>query len=490
MKRTTTLTRAALLVGLVWAAGACDDGLTDVNNNPNAPTDVPAEFLLPQAIQSSVQMTLGAGLMLQHTGIWPQHFVQLQYPDEESGQVRADRMEFYWQTYYAGALKDIQTVIEKGVESGNVRHEAVGRIWRAWTFHIVTDLWGDVPYSQALRGEESSTEDFNPGTPAYDTQAEVYAGMLNELATAVSALPGSGQGFGDGDLIYGNDFDAWRRFANSLRMRLAMRLSDVDATTAQAEFAAAYNAGPMESNADNAVLEYPGSPYENPLYENWLGRDDNGISATMVDTLASLNDPRLQLYAEPAAHDGAYRGHLNGHDDLPEGQSLAWFSRIGDFWRADGASTPSTVMTYSEVLFLEAEAAERGWIAGDPAALYEAAIVANMNQWDEWGPANGPTDAEISTYLAQPEVQYGGLSSIYLQKWIALWMNGSEAFAEWRRTGVPDLAMGPALILSRIPVRFSYPDSEQSLNSSNLQEAVTRQGGGLDLVTPVWWDAN
>lgn len=494
MMRTNTFARVALLVGLVWAAGACDDGLTEINQNPNAPTDVPVDFLLPQAIQSSVQQTFGAGLMLQHTGIWPQHFVQIQYPDEETGTVRASRMEGYWTTYYAGSLKDIQTVIDKAVASGNTRQEAVGRIWRAWIFHIVTDLWGDVPYSQALQGEDAGSEGFDPTAPVYDTQASIYQGLLDELTAAVALLPGtSGQGFGDGDLIYGNDFDAWRRFANSLRMRLAMRLSAVDAATAQAEFVAAYNAGPMQSNADNALLEYPGAPYENPLYENYLGRDDNGISATMVDTLASLGDPRLQLYAEPATYDGAYRGHENGHDDLPEGQSLAWFSRIGDFWRADGASTPSTIMTYSEVLFLQAEAAERGWIAGgsaQAATYYLSAITASMNQWDAYGPANAPTDSEITNYLASAAVAYNGLSSIYLQKWISLWMNGSEAFAEWRRTGVPDLAMGPDLKLSRIPVRFSYPDSEQSLNQSHMQEAVTRQGGGLDLVTPVWWDAN
>ena len=243
-------------------------------------------------------------------------------------------------------------------------------------------------------------------------------------------------------------------------------------------------------NADNALLDYPGSPYESPLYENYLTRDDNGVSRTMVDVLASLNDPRLALYAEPATQDGEYRGHQNGAGDLPPGQSLAWFSRLGDFWRAEGAATPSAIMTHAEVLFLQSEAAARGWIGGDPAQLYMDAISANMNAYDAYSPDNNPSDADIAAYLQRPEIAYTGMDDIHLQKWIALWMNGMEAWSDWRRTDSPALVPGPDLSVSRIPVRFHYPDSEQSLNRANLETAVTRQGGGLELTAPVWWDVN
>lgn len=485
MKR-TNIARVALLVGLVWIAGACDQGLTEVNDNPNQPTDVPVDFLLPQSIQTGVQQNYGAGEYLSHTGIWPQHIVELQYPDEEQGQVRASRMEGYWTTYFAGALKDIQTVIDKGVENSAPNHQAVGMIWKSWLFAVVTDLWGDVPYSEALRGEEGQT------TPVYDAQQDIYDGVLADLTTAVGMLSASGRDFGTGDIIYDNDMAAWAKFANSLRMRLAMRMVNADAATAQSEFMAAYNDanGHFTSNADNAVLNYPGAPYENPLYENYLGRDDHGVSATLIDTLTSLADPRLELYAEPASVDGVYRGHENGRADLPVGQSLAWFSRIGNFWRADGSATPSVIMSYAEVKFLEAEAIERGWIAGGAAAAEAAwreGIQASMDQYDAWSPANAPTNAEVAAYLAS--LTYGGMNDIYLQKWIALYMNGSEAWSDWRRTGVPTLTMGAdmAAAISRIPARFSYPDSEQSLNNANMTAAVSRQGGGLDVVTPVWW---
>lgn len=475
------IARRVLVAGLVVALGACDDGLTEVNDNPNAPTDVGAQFLLPQSIQAGVANTFGAGQMLSHTAIWPQHAVEIQYPDEEEGLVRASRMQGYWDGYYAGPLADIQVVIDKGVEGGSGTIEGVGEIWQSWLFSIVTDLWGDIPYSEALQGYDGVT------TPAYDSQQQVYEGMIQALTDAAAKL-GSGANFGSGDILYGNDTAKWRMFANSLRMRLAMRMAEVNPSAAQAAFVAAYNAGGFTSNADNAALEWPGSPYRNPIFENWQGRDDHGISRTMVDTLKSLNDPRLALYAEPAQHDGEYRGLQNG-DITPE-HSLAWYSRIGNYWRADGAATPTQIMTYAEVLFLQAEAAARGWISADAATLYEAGIRANMTQWT--GADEMPTTAEIDAYLAQPAVAYNaatGLRQIQLQQWIGLYMNGSEAWSHVRRTGVPALQAGPDLTLSRIPVRFTYPTLEQSLNLTNYQAAVSRQGAD-DLTTPLWFMPN
>ena len=469
---------------IVLVAAACGEGITDINEDPNAPTDVSAELLFPQAIRGAVENTYGR-MLLAHTSIWAQQTVQIQYPDEERGNVRPSTIQSFWDSYYAGALKDIDIVIAKAREAEDANMEGVGLIWRAWIFHQVTDLWGDVPYSEALQAEDGMT------TPAYDAQQAIYTDLLQTLTAAEAMLDPAGSAFGDGDILYGDDVESWRRFANSLRMRLAMRLSEVAATTAEAEFTAALAAGGFESNADNAMLRWPGEPHGNPSFENWVGRDDDGVSATMIDTLTSLNDPRLELYAEPAIEDGAYRGLGNNIATPP--LSLAWYSRIGNFWRADGVNTPTAIMTYAEVLFLRAEAAVRGWTADDPATLYEAGIRANMNQYDAWSPANGPTDTEIDTYVAQATVQYSpatGMEQIQLQKWISLYMQGSEAWASQRRTDMPTLVAGPDLQISRIPVRFYYPGGEQSLNSASLNEAVARQGGGLDLVMPVWWDVN
>ena len=476
MKAYAKPARVALLLATVWAAGACDD-LTSLNENKNAPDDVGAEFLLPQAIRSGAESAFGATMMLSHTSIWPGHAVQIQYPDEETGLVRADRMDAYWNAYYAGPLSDIQTVLEKARSGNDPNREAVALIWRAWLFHQVTDLWGDVPYSEALAGRD------NP-RPAYDAQQDIYTGLIADLTTAVGTMTQTGDGFGAGDILYGNSFAQWRRFANSLRMRLAMRMVNEMAGAAETAFVAAYNAGGFQSNADNAVVRWPGAPYENPLYEDYLGRDDHGISGALVDTLKSLGDPRLELFAEPAAQDGEYRGHYNGYEAPP--LSLSNYSRINNYWRANGAATPTLIMGYAEVLFLQAEAAQRGWIPASAADLYTAGIRAAMTQFT----GNAASEQEINDYLANPRVVYNpatGLQQIHLQQWIGLFMNGGEAFAHWRRTGVPNLTPGPDLVVSRIPVRFTYPSGEQSFNSVNLNSALSRQGGGLDLVTPMWW---
>lgn len=485
MKR-MKLARAALVVGLVWAASACDNGLTDINTNPNVPTDVPASLLLPQAIWSSIEAHYGVWQSFSHTGIWAYHVAEIQYPDEERGLVRPDVNEGIWTGAYTGPLPDIQAVISKGAATGDVSIEAVGRIWRAWEFHIITDYYGDAPFDSALLGAANTT-------PEYDSQQHVYAGLFAELTTGATMLESpAGADFGGGDLIYNNDFERWRRFANSLRMRLAMRLSEVDPTTAEAEFAAAYAAGGFESNADNAMLVWPGAPYENPYYENQLSRDDHGMSGALVDTMLNLNDPRLALYAEPARNTGQYRGHYNGYNGIPAGSSLDDFSRVNNFWRADGNNTPTAIMTYAEVLFLETEAAYRGWIAADPATLYSAAIEASMDQYADWGHSADPAD--VATYLAQGSVAYNGtLEQIITQKWIALFMNGPEAWFDNRRTDLPVLTPGPDLCfnLPRVPVRFPYPDTEQSLNLTNLEAALAAQGmTEPDLITPVWWDVN
>lgn len=486
--------RAALVVGLVWAISACDS-LTDINTNPNQPTDVGPALLLPNAIRNGVEAAFGAGQYYSHTGPWAYHVVELQYPDEERGLVRPARMDGYWDGYYTGPLMDIQVVIDKGIEAGDENAEAVGMIWRAWLFHIVTDYWGDAPYSEALGQTDPESGALNT-TPAYDTQQAIYNALLADLTTAATMLENPGiTDFGGGDILYGNDFEAWRRFANSLRMRLAMRLSEVDATTAASAFAAAYTAGGFESDADNAMLFWPGSPYENPMYENYLGRDDHGISGFLVDTMLALNDPRLPFYAEPVEAELptiVYRGHYNGYQFFPPGLNLPDFSRISDFWRADGAATPTMIMSYSEVLFLEAEAALRTWITADPQTLYEDAIVANMNQYDAF--RAGPSDTDINTYIAGPAAYAGTLDQIYVQKWLALYMNGPEAWFENRRTDVPVLPPGPDLLvnLPRIPVRMHYGSNEQSYNLDALNAAIAAQGltGSTDLITGVYWDVS
>lgn len=474
MKRSLLLGAVPLITLL--ALGGCDNGLTDLNKNPNGPTEVDARYLFPNATVDAVNLAFGTGLNMDLTELWVQHYAESQYSTEDRYDLADGRVSGLWSGFYSGPLQDFYQVIQKGETAAQPNVAALGRIMESWTFSIVTDLWGDVGYSDALRG----LDDPENMTPTYDSQQAVYGELFAALKRASAGLDEDAPAFGNADLIYGGDVAKWRKFANSLRLRLAMRLSEADPATAQAEFAAALADGVFASNDDNATFVYLNDGINvNPLYAYQVqgDRDDHAVSATLVNTLQALSDPRLAVYANENDY-GTYAGMPNGTTDpaLP----FDSISRIGD--RFVAADAPAVLMSYAEVLFLQAEAAARGWISGDAAELYNAAIAASMQQYKI-------PEAEIDAYLAQPEVAYGGLQSIAVQKWIALYGNGPEAYAEWRRTGYPALQPGPDALTDAIPVRLPYPSSEQSLNGTNLAEAVSRQGGA-SLSNPLWWDRN
>jgi len=289
--------------------------------------------------------------------------------------------------------------------------------------------------------------------------------------------------------MYGGKMAKWQKFANSLRLRLAIHLSNVDPTKAASEASAAVAAGVFTSNLDNASLMYLAtSPNRNPIYNDARGRDDYGMSKTYVDSLKSWNDPRLPLFAQINADTDTlartYQGFPNGLND-GEGTDLLFISRIGAFWR-ETPNAPMDLLTYSEVLFLEAEAAQRGWIAGSAATLYNDAIRASMEHY-------GIPNSAITAYLADSRVTYvpdtTGLKQIAYQKWVSMFMQGAESWTEVRRTGVPGLIPGCRALMRHIPERLPYDDNEAVLNKSNLDAAVAAQGftAGNDIAKPLWF---
>jgi hypothetical protein len=405
-----------------------------------------------------------------------QHFAEIQYRDEDKYIMRPGTSGGWG--FYTSSLANFQRMIDKGIAASTPNWEAVGRIMKSYTFSVMTDAMGDLPYSEALKG----------GTilaPKYDTQASIYNALFVDLAMAAGQINPAGTGFATGDIMYGGDMTLWRKFANSLRLRLAIHLSNMNAAKGATEATAAVAAGVFTGNADNAQLMYlPSAPNRNPIYENKLSRDDYGMSKTFVDSLLSWNDPRLPVFAQlngdtPAAYRGLPNGLNNG-----EGDPLSLISRIGAFWR-ETPDAPLSLLTYSEVLFLQAEAAQRGWIAGSAATFYNNAITASMEQY-------GVAPADIATYLAQPRVVYNagtGLAQISYQKWVSLFMQGMEAWTEYRRTGVPTLVPGIRAVLTKIPDRLPYADNELVLNKANVDAAVAAQkfGATTNLAAPLWF---
>jgi hypothetical protein len=214
------------VAALALALSACDDGLTDINENPNAPEDVGPELLFPQGTVSAVQTIRGSGWDLHLTSLWAQHFAKIQYVDEDFYEIRPTSNENYWNTLYAGALQDLTDAERRARNTSRPNQVGPALVMRAWTFGAMTDMWGDIPFANANKGDSGVT------TPAYDMQEDVYEGISALLVEAAGMLPGTGLGYGGADPIYGGNVARWEKFANSLRARYGLRLSEVNAPQA------------------------------------------------------------------------------------------------------------------------------------------------------------------------------------------------------------------------------------------------------------------
>ncbi|MDR0787779.1 MAG: SusD/RagB family nutrient-binding outer membrane lipoprotein [Gemmatimonadota bacterium] len=464
------------MIGLLGVVSGCDLGLTGININPNNPEKVPVESLLSGGIWTLVSNSAGRGVMgewttLYHTTIWSQHLAQSAYNDEDRYTPRAGLNESIWTEMYAGTLADLDDAQRLGKEADDANLVAVTDILEVYGFLFLTDLFGDVPYFDALDLEQNREPRFTP-------QAEIYPDLLTRLEEAVRQIdPAGNPSWARSDLIYGGDLLKWRKFANSLRLRIAIRISGTSAAALAGQaFADAWADTPITTNADNAVLRWSGVlPSQNPIFEAFTlgGRgNDFRMSRTLVDILAGRADPRLEIFAAPTVNGSLFRGLSNG--DLPAdlGLGVNDFSTLGPVFTA--ASAPSVLMTRAEVLLLGAEAATLGWIPDDAGTLYRAGITAAMEN-------NGVPAAAIESYLAIPGNAYSGVASIQLQKWIALFLNGPESFAEVRRTGVPALPLPAKAALAQLPSRMPYPVREA------LYNRYAKDYVNTPLDTPMWW---
>jgi hypothetical protein len=513
-----SLTVASLVAGFT----ACDaDKLTEVNVNPNSPEVVSSQSLFTNSVVGLMQSMRGSGLTHGFAGVWSQHFSEIQYPETDLNQPRTSNIDIFWARFYTGtvtgptmgSLQDLNQILLQSPTSVNIIAPTL--VFRAFTVETLTDMWGDVPFTEAGKGSAILT-------PKYDPQAVVYDSIFAMLTRAVS-IPAPSEDvtspnfvrMGDADPVYpgksaAGQAAAWTKLANSLHARAALRLSQVDAAKSKTELTKAL-AGPVfTSNADNASVSWPGGTLGNPLCLNWLNagcggtRDDQRVSKRLVDTLKANADPRLEAFADPTGNsqtrqgacDITYRGYPNGL--AAPNEKNACDAKGGNFSLSDysrpnisirSPDSPSWIMTYSELLFIKAEAAERG-LVGTPAqagAFYTAAITASMQQW-------GVDPADITAYLARPGVAYkggaAGIQQIAYEKWIALYNQETEAWAEQRRLDYPVLKPGPDAATTTVPTRMPYPDSENSLNLTNLNAAKAAQGGatGTSLSGKVWWD--
>ncbi|MDJ1483522.1 SusD/RagB family nutrient-binding outer membrane lipoprotein [Cytophagaceae bacterium YF14B1] len=472
------------LTGLLLFLSACEKGFDSVNNDPNNPSTVPTAYLLTSAQRSVVTELMGRN---SDWGIdvtprrYMQHWSATLYTETDRYQeIRED-----FSTFYSGGLQDLTEIIRlntdettkyEAAKSGpNENQIAIARILKAWVFQNITDIWGDVPYSEALQGDTNYS-------PQYDTQESIYADLIKELDESTDQFV---DGDISGDIIFNGSIDKWKLFAQSLKLRLGIRMSKVAPALAKTAVQEAISKGVFTSNDDNALYLYlTAAPNNNPWQQQYdYGAPEFAITTTMIGKLTSLSDPRLAIYANPAENSGKFVGMPYGVTAAVAGSyGASNVSLPGDKVRQ--ATSPAILLTYSEVLFNKAEAAARGWINEDAEALYKSAITASMQYW-------GVTDSAITSYLAQPAIAFNKITfqkSIGEQKWLALYMQGVETWSEWRRLGYPELVVAPDAVQNRaIPRRRGYPQSESSLNQTNYDAAVARQGPDL-MDIRIWWD--
>ena len=484
---------------LLFLITSCDEGFEELNANPNEPELVPPATIFPFAVREAVDRihghrTRNERLNLDGGMLWMQYFARNQYVNEgDTYNPAATLRNGSWDGFYTESLVNLQSVIDRTSKPEgryyNPNYAAAAVIMREYVYSILTDTWGAIPYTQALTGSSDGNL-----APNYTPQPEVYAGMLANLKTAAEQLDPAGPAI-DKDIMFGSDIVQWQRFANSLRLRLANR----QAAKAPAESRAIFTEimgdperYPIVSSLDNALFFTPTIRQSDNNNNTWHevmvfdSREDWSISTTLVDAMADSEgnaiDERLTIYAKAAqAGDrvGKYAGTPNG---LPEGDAVAYFttaSRPGDYFL--GETTPIPLFTLAEINFLLAEATLDGDYSGGLTAddYLTAGIRASFAQYGLEMPA---------TYLIKSSITK---QQIMTEKWKALFSQGIEAWAEYRRTGYPVLpAPDPRAVMEndgKVPTRLRYPESEYSLNAGSVTAAVEMNGGPDNKLTPLWW---
>lgn len=446
--------------------GSCSDFDEDINKNPNLPNQASGTQLIANA-----QLSLPGLASSPKGSAMAQYLAETQYvgltlyPQESTS--------FYG--YYQGPLENLQTVLDAedlNAADGPIDNQlAVARILKAYYYWNLTDRWGDIPYSEALQGADNFT-------PAYDTQESIYNDLFAELKAANDMMV---SGSITNDIVYGGDMDKWKKLANTIRLFMALRLSEVDPGMAKTEFSAALSAGVFTSNDDNLVFEHlADANNQNYWYSQVVERNREwwALSENLVEEMKPVNDPRLAVYGDPARETGEFTGLKFGEE---ENIGTEEFALLGSEIFAQDA--PVYLVTYAQVLFAKAEAAHRGWIEEDVETNYNMAIEASIEQWT--GSSVG-----AATFLANPEIAFdagNAMEQISNQRWVHLYMFGYEAWSEWRRTGFPNDLVEPNN--NAVPTRLSYPDNEAFNNEANYEAAVGRQFNGDDSIYgKVWWD--
>ena len=444
----------------------------DINTDPNNPSTPSSAGLFANALKS-----LPGHLTNTTSILYAQYTANGQYPDE-SNYVTLNWSYYGW---YSGALRDLKEVIDlnSASTSGNAANTvAAATLLRAYYLHNMTDRWGMIPYTESLKGLEDTF-------PALDTQETVYRGVMSEIDSALAMINGNGNP--DGDILFGGDMARWSKFGNTLKVIMALRMSKRNGDMSdypKTKFNEAIG-GAIKSASENISYTFLSDDNnDNPWQDRYVdgGRTDWLVSDVLVNYMVGTGtdtapqDPRLAKYADPLVGTSQYVGAIYGAgNDLVANFSLPTTDIIYN------QTAPAYIFTAAQIQFSMAEAAVLGWMgtAGDAATYYNAGIQQSMDQW-------GVDAADATAFIAS--APYVDMQSIAEQKWVSLYLQGYEAWAEWRRIGGPATIVKPAAQLqgTDIPQRQAYATTTPDINKENYDAAVAAQGPDT-LDTKLWW---
>ncbi len=533
-----TIIKLSLGLFLVFFTAGCTKNFDEINKNPNQPSEVTTPTLLTAAEKGLCDDIYDEWWGGRQSMLYSQYWVQRNYPSEDRYAIRQSVNNQYWRLIYHDVMNlievirlntDPETKAKAAVYGANNNQIACATVLKVWAMQIMADTWGDIPYSEAFKGNVDPTVSIP--TPKYDKLKDIYASFQTELKDAVDMMDLSASGFTSGDVIFDGDMELWQKFANSLRLRVAMRMSHVDNyASANAIVAEVGIAGFMTSNADNAAFKYIGAaPNNSPLYDAWWtsARNDftvakpfinilKGVDDTLngkINPFSGLIDPRLQLYSrDRPVGSGKYFGIPYG---MNEGQTQAyWGKKLAPSFYGSAAYSSDyapvilnakyapVYMEYAEVEFMLSE------LGNWDQTHYLAGIKASIDHWKEvcidlegWSADMVTTfNAERDAYLAA--VPAASKERVMTQKYLAFYNQGYQSWAEYRRTGEPSYLLKPGeqtsvasdgspiyflplITISTIPNRMTYPQQEFTVNGANATAAAASIGDNMS--TKLWW---
>ena len=446
----------------------------DINVDPNNPSQASLSGLL-SASQVGFAFALGgegtrmpASIVQHYAGHRAQPLDYAQY------RITSSATDGTWTALY-NTLMDMKEMENKAAASGNQAYLGVSKILQAHAFSVITDLFGDIPFSQALQGRTNIT-------PVYDKQEDIYPALITMIDEGVAALTAATETI-SGDIVYGGDVTKWKKYGNSLKLRLLNHLSSRQPNAA-ANFLAT-NPSLIDTSVDDAkVLFGSVASNANPIYQFDVlsGRKDQAVASTIVNKMRALSDPRVSVYFNPVANNnsglqGQYLGNAPGNDTDDSGENE--YSRVGSAYAS--ITAPVVLMSAAEVNFIKAEVYHRASDSRAQAA-YQAAITQDF--------AALGLSSSVGAYLANANVAYDGtLQRIMEQKWITMFQASYESWVDWRRTGFPVLTPAVSNATSNvIPRNLPYPDVEINSNRANLVAGPGIPIPYTGLSNRVWWD--